>query len=210
MITTKLGHLVTNAFIKHIHNILYEGYVRMKNKHVYNTTSVENEITWLLYNEMDGYLNDRSCPNIYKNYFVSQQDPTRSTVQGNTVNGIIDIQFECSSKKPRPHLTFEAKRLRKPDFTIGDYINEGLVRFISGKYADDHRVAGMLGYMQSDDDAYWFMMLAHTLMVRHDLNMQGNLDKINLHPNIDTEYVSKHTRSALDDIYILHIYLDCT
>src|SRR2546427_5962096 len=67
----------------------------------------------------------------------------------------VDIEFERSSRGVAFHFHFEAKRLYRSD-SLSEYLgDEGLGMFLSGDYASDERVGGMLGYVQRDSLDAW-------------------------------------------------------
>ena len=66
----------------------------------------------------------------------------------------VDIEFERVVRGKRPRLRFEAKRLNSATgHTVAKYLGEeGLGCFLSGKYPMMHAEAGMLGYVQGEDE----------------------------------------------------------
>lgn len=72
----------------------------------------------------------------------------------------IDIEFVRTGRGKRPRFHVEAKRLYRSD-SISEYFGAGgLEMFLSGTYASQWPSAGMLGYVQSDNNSAWLDGLA--------------------------------------------------
>ena len=67
----------------------------------------------------------------------------------------VDIRFDSSKTTPRTRFRFECKRLGKGYPVTGYLGREGLGRFLRAEYAREDVRAGMLGYVQSDDEETW-------------------------------------------------------
>jgi hypothetical protein len=68
----------------------------------------------------------------------------------------VDIRFDSSEITPRTRFRFECKRLAGRGHTESHYLGpEGLGCFLSSEYASEDARAGMLGYVQADDEDTW-------------------------------------------------------
>ena len=128
----------------------------------------------------------------------------------------IDIIIESSSRprhKQRPWYTFEAKRLCRPSHPISNYTGEeGIIRFIRGRYAADFPEVAMLGYVQTDTISRWIAELTKRFEndSANQLSISQALSPITIHPELTDEWSSSHTRVNDTSLMILHIFLDCS
>jgi len=67
----------------------------------------------------------------------------------------VDIRFVSAETSPRLRFRFECKRLGKQHNVVRYLGDEGLGCFLRGKYAAGDIRAGMLGYIQSDNEETW-------------------------------------------------------
>ncbi|NQU26019.1 MAG: hypothetical protein HQ567_32430 [Candidatus Nealsonbacteria bacterium] len=76
----------------------------------------------------------------------------------------VDIRFVSSKTSPRTRFRFECKRLGR-GHNVGLYLGaKGLGCFLTGDYAREDTRAGMLGYVQSDDEETWAGKLEQRLL----------------------------------------------
>ncbi len=75
----------------------------------------------------------------------------------------VDIRMESSQTSPRSRFRFECKRLGRR-FGARRYLGaEGLGCFLRSDYASQEARAGMLGYVQNDDEQAWAAKLEELL-----------------------------------------------
>ncbi len=75
----------------------------------------------------------------------------------------VDIRLESSKVSPRTRFCFESKRLGARN-NVSRYLgSEGLGRFLTAEYAREDLRAGMIGYVQSDDEKIWAQRIARSL-----------------------------------------------
>ena len=78
----------------------------------------------------------------------------------------IDFEFVLVSRGRRPRFHIEAKRLYRAD-SVNEYFGSGgLAMFVDAIYASDWPSAGMLGYVQADDNEAWHSRLQKGLKSR--------------------------------------------
>jgi hypothetical protein len=99
----------------------------------------------------------------------------------------LDIQIECCGIRPKPRYTFEAKRLRDDDKasvsdSLGHYLgNNGVGRFVAGRYDSDSPEAAMLGLIQAHDADVWLTYLsAQRNELRHRVPLREVLGVVEL------------------------------
>lgn len=74
------------------------------------------------------------------------------------LDGRADIRFSCG-KGIETYFVFEAKRLfvtyprGRKDSLVKEYVHEGMMRFVTGKYAPYQHTSAMLGYVHDSDIA---------------------------------------------------------
>ena len=90
----------------------------------------------------------------------------------------IDIEFVRTGRGKRPRFHVEAKRLYRSD-SISEYFGAGgLEMFLKGTYASRWQSVGMLGYVQSENNAAWLDRLARGFSSR-----KNNLSVCSDQPN---------------------------
>ena len=153
---------------------------------------------------------------IYNRYYsVMAEDPLEEP--GGSTPGderiYLDIVIEEARGRPRSRYIFEAKRLRKNGFAIGKYCgDEGLLRFITSKYAKDYPEAAMIGCIQSDNERYWLKELKRKFEQDKSKTfcIQEHLKPHLVIPELPNEWVSVHYRSSTGGFTLFHIFLDCS
>jgi hypothetical protein len=123
----------------------------------------------------------------------------------------VDIIVERTQKGRHPLMRFEAKRLKRPGFSVGKYVGkEGLGEFIAGNYAAGDDTAGMLGYIQSDDCDYWARKISDDMRKKEKevgLIKGGQWQKAHL-DNIDQCYQTRHNRPTIKrELLFYHLLL---
>ncbi|HOM83525.1 MAG TPA: hypothetical protein PLZ94_17250 [Armatimonadota bacterium] len=123
----------------------------------------------------------------------------------------IDLEVERTQRGRHPRWRFEAKRLRN-DTSVEAYMgSDGLGCYLVGRYAADQEEAGMLGYVQSQDEQTWAGQISDciatnpgTCRVRTDGQWRG-CDVVD---GLDYCYSTKHDRDApLGPIEVTHVLL---
>lgn len=189
-------------------------------------TEVED---YLRNNMVDRYLSikeNRIRFNLVSFYIGKGADETESSV----TTGRGDIRFHCASATSMDGTAFifECKRLNKYANSQNAYINDGMMRFVSGQYYAESgmTVAGMIAFVEVDQMKHPNGRLpvkdvANLLLGKIDGNKDAlktteafSLYKLthNEYPEIsgfEYSYLSKHTRDKDDrEISIHHLLLD--
>jgi hypothetical protein len=192
--------------------LIVAGYERLIARNADYSVAPEEHITGELTQQTGEYINAQDSPEWTKYYVV--QEERRENVGGRKGKNRprVDIAFVLTAKKPQRLMRFEAKRLRKPGFTVGKYIgNEGLGEFIGGNYARGDDTAGMLAYVQSDNCAYWAGRISETLEKKmHEVSLKegGQWQKADI-DGIDHCYKTRHNRPTVNrELLVYHLLLD--
>ena len=134
------------------------GYARM-NPAMF-ATAEEDTITGELTKEMKAAMEEETSPDWTQHYSVAEQVRANTADKEGKSRPIVDIEFERHKQGRRPRLRFEAKRLG-PNHNSANYFGDGgLEAFVTGYYDRTHEDAGMLGYVQSLNEAEWATRLS--------------------------------------------------
>lgn len=198
------------TFRRHVHEILYMGYRRLDYAQL--TSSEEPEITGELVRAMREAMQDGGAPHWVVNYALPKDDPPLN-VEGRLGKRRprADIEFERTQLGPRPVFRFEAKRLNGIH-PVSAYLGpDGLGCFVSGRYPADGEEAGMLGYVQSDDEATWADRINSCISShrrQYALRPDGTWRKVAIVSGLGYTYRTRHDRpSPLPPITIGHVLL---
>ena len=124
----------------------------------------------------------------------------------------VDVIIERTQRGKHPRIRFEAKRLKMPVFSAGKYVGKtGLGEFVAGNYAKNDDVAGMLGYIQSDDCDYWAEQIPNALNKKKEevhLIKDGQWQEASLE-NVNDCYKTRHNRPTGErELLVYHLLLD--
>jgi len=184
------------------------------------TARDEYEMTGLLAEGMDARINSPETAERFMLYSVHNEKPTSPKGQLGKKRPKLDIQIERCGIRPKPYFTFEAKRLRDDtncsvNDTLREYLGvEGLIRFVSARYAFESVEAAMLGCMQAHDAKFWFDQVGNAFET--DEKNGGalyaaisKLQQATVIKDLPNERVSLHARSSGVSIQIFHLFIDC-
>lgn len=200
-------------FRRDAHFLLALGYREARAKITSETS--EPDITIEIARAINIKLSSFDLPEeIYNRYYsVKAEDPLEESGVLNERRIFLDIVIEEGRGRPRARYIFEAKRLRKNGFPIGRYCDQdGLLRFVLGKYAHLYPEAAMIGCIQSDDQDYWLRELSRKFE-QDDTNTYRVKEALRTHAEIAElphEWVSVHFRLGRESITLFHIFLDCS
>lgn len=130
-----------------------------------------------------------------------------------TDQGDMDIAF-FPSQTSREDIYFciECKRLHitkngKFSTLATEYVTEGMMRFIDGKYSSAVSHGGILGYVLNGDTAQAISNVGKVVQARHtDLGMQapGDMQSSSIRPNDSNARETHHTRQQNSDPFQIH------
>ena len=194
----------------HVHEMIWMGYQRLKPADY--TTSEEPDITGELVRAMHDAIQDDDAPDWAIHYELPKDDPPLN-VQGRRGKRRprVDIEFVRVSRGTRPRFRFEAKRLGL-GHPVGLYLGEeGMGRFLSGKYPVTHEEAGMLGYVQSRNEQTWADKLEAELErkpEKYAVREDGPWERVSIVARLHHTYRSRHDcGSALPPVTICQVLL---
>lgn len=180
----------------------------------------EYEITGLLAEGMDSRINSPETPDRFMLYAVHNEKPTSPKGELGNKRPKLDIQIERCGVRPKPHFTFEAKRLRDDtncnvNDTMKEYLGvEGIIRFVSARYAFESVEAAMLGCIQAHDAKFWFNQVRSAFEADEKNGGTlyaaiGKLQHATVIRDFPEEHVSLHARSSGVSIQVFHLFIDC-
>lgn len=189
------------AFYKRSLLLLTCGHKRLLSEGRNFSNSDEQDITGELVRCMN-FVIDESEP--FNAFVVCEESPENTGGRKGKARKKVDVVCRLTQRSPHLWFKFEAKRLKNPSHRVELYLgNEGLREFLSGNYAPESDVAGMLGYVQSDDCGYWITQISDKL-----LKCKIKLERSDFEDSINC-YKSVHYRPSIgQDILIYHLMLD--
>jgi hypothetical protein len=190
------------AFIRNVHFLLESAYQKLTPGQFYK--SEEDDITGALCDVMRELTEVAPTQRWMHCFHVEDQHP----VSGNRrADGLerrgkrrpkIDIRLVYKSFLPNPTYCIEAKRLYRSD-SISEYISgEGIGAFTCGEYAKSDATAGMLAYIQAQDEKSWLLKLRRHI----------SLAQIAMPLGPKSCFCSSHQREDGSKIAIIHVLFD--
>lgn len=194
------------AFYSDSLRLLSFGYQRLLKEGQVFIDSDEPDITGELVRCTREYYEDKTAPDWTGPYEVYEESPENTEGRKGKSRKKVDIVCTRTQRKPRCRIKFEAKRLKHLSHPVRIYLGkEGLQEFLTGSYAPESDVAGMLGYVQSDDCGYWEEQITSGLQQQNIELQKSVFDRI------DHCYKSTHSRSSVGkEILIFHLLFDFT
>jgi hypothetical protein len=194
---------------KHAHELIAMGYQELHAEDFDN--SQEPEITGELVRAMREILERETAP-LWSVYYTIHDDPPLNVPgKRGPFRPRVAIEFERVARGQRPRLRFEAKRLGKRHGVTTYLGADGLGCFTSGKYPLTHPEAGMLGYVQSHNEATWALRIETALRRAPDTYDVVGDERWEPHPiapQLAHTYRSKHhCQISEEDIDIFHTLL---
>ena len=136
---------ISRAFVSTVLQLLAAGARQMKTKGSVTTDMWEDQISKRLDQEMEGL--HRGSESDIVTWAMRP-----STVNPNNPDGTTEVDFRFHwnqfPRDQRRYLAAEAKKLRgKGPSMAGEYVEQGVLRFVNGRYARGHDHAIMIGYV---------------------------------------------------------------
>ena len=199
-----------SVYREHIHTLLAWGYA--DSRHRVQLKHDETDITGFIAEAIQSRLEAPDSPLWCDQIGLKDDPPIPGGGRTGRKRWRPDLIFESVERRPRPKYHFEAKRLRKQQ-SIEEYLGEdGLLCFLTGKYAHESSEAGMLGYVQCDSINIWVRRLQLAIdQDHHDKNAFHLLPPQHATQVVDAfpqEWLSKHSRLTGKSIFIHHLLLD--
>ena len=151
---------IKKTFRKRVFQLIYEGYVRLKNNDKDYSQAIEEAISHDLKEEIEKFSEDDNLPRKFQQWVQKFSVYCESPISPHGEIGRrrprLDIRFR-SGERPFPTFVFEAKRLYSASKSADYFGNNGIERFWNetGYPVNTFGEAGMLGYIQNKDVTYW-------------------------------------------------------
>ena len=192
--------------------LIVAGYERLTDSDTDYSSEDEPNITGEIVRCANEYIDSPCSPDWTLPYDVKDESPENTEGRLGKARKRVDIVCILTGRRPRLRIKFEAKRLKKPGFPVGKYVDSaGLGEFISGKYAPECDTAGMLGYIQSEDCDYWAEQISDALNKKKKevhLTKAGRWQEGGFE-NIDHCYKTRHSRPTVrSELLVYHLLLD--
>lgn len=178
----------------------------------------ENEI--LLPNQFETFLRNvlvKKYLRIYKNsfsigYLSFEAEPGEIDNNYKSI-GFIDIKVSNIGHKDllneEEYYSFECKRLDGSSKLNKEYIEEGIFRYVDGKYSSRMSIAGMIGFVQNGTIEFIVQDINGKIKANSKMNCVSLVMKHSLVEKFDNSYYSSHNRNnGLVPIDIYHLMFD--
>jgi len=121
----------------------------------------------------------------------------------------LDVQINYDSDPLLPDLIIECKRLANTDKNLA-YIQNGVQRFVIGRYSPTHPIAGMIGFIETRDKTEIVQNLSNKLSERPETISTIQQHKTETFPDEYANHVyhSIHKRENLQPIELFHLMMD--
>jgi len=197
------------SFIKHVHLLVWQGYSRLNRAQL--QTLHEPAITGLICEQIEKIFDDPNSPNWVDDYEIHDDPPVHHAQRQGKNRRRVDLKFVSRRFRPRTRLCFEAKCLNKTA-GVAEYLgNDGLGQFISGGYAAADSHAGMLAYVQSDDNDTWCSKISKKITTKNQrITKDGAWMQVTVAKQIPHCYRTKHSRPrSLGNLVVFHVVFQC-
>jgi hypothetical protein len=182
-------------FRLHVHTLLWMGYERLDRGRLAGLD--EPSITGELVRSIREAMAEDTAPDWVINYSLRDDPPLDSPGRFGRSRPRVDIEFERVQRGARPCYHWEAKPLRDGS-SIGAYLgDEGLGCYLSGLYARGHDEAGMLGYVEVEDERAWATRIEASLLrspQKFSLLKDGAWSRVSVVSEIEHSYRTRHRR----------------
>ena len=197
------------AFVRNCFNLLLQGYARLTPDDLKNAE--EPHITGEIIRSISDVLEADNAESWMQNFDVLDDPPQNIAGRFGKRRPRIDIEFVLVLRGPRPRFHIEAKRLYHTG-SVNDYFGkDGLEMFITGVYAARETSAGMLGYVQTEDNNSWMRRLTTGFAHRaSQLQVCEAFQAATEYQGIAAVHISGHERTprTLGRIGIYHLLLE--
>lgn len=198
-----------DAFRRNVFRLLAMGYERLDSSQY--SSSEETDITGELVKAIRQVAEDPASPQWAMPFAIHDDPPLDDSKRLGKRRKRIDIQFEFTDTRPHPRYCFEAKRLSRKSHTGAYRGPKGMGEYLAGNYAGDSHEAGMLAYVQTENQSTWARRISNVIGKRETaliLTQDGNWTRVNMIAELEHIYRTKHSRPAVGrPITLYHILL---
>lgn len=197
------------AFRKHVLELIGRGYDQLIATDYRQCE--EQAITGDLIRAMRLVVEGKSSPAWSTSFAIHDDPPLDDAERRGKERLRVDIEFERTQRGPRPRFQFEAKRLYSSSSTSKYLGVEGLGCFVDGRYSRNQEEAGLLAYVQTDDEVAWAKRISDKLSQHGQdylLRKDGGWERFACTRLLSHTYRTRHNRcSHLKPIGISHVFL---
>ena len=116
-------------------------------------------------------------------------------------------------KNKKKYLAYECKRLNVPRngnvrSLATEYVQDGIMRFVTGQYSENLPAAGMLGYVLDGDLCGAYEKIRQAIHAQFNNGQQAATCGSCRHMDAAKRFTSEHPRDSGEPITILHTLLD--
>jgi hypothetical protein len=198
-----------DAFRRDVFLLLVMGYERVASAQ-YKTWE-EPDITGELVKAIRQVTEDPASPQWTMPYAIHDDPPLNDSERLGKWRKRLDIQFELTDNRPHSRYCFEAKRLSRKAHTGAYRGPKGMGEYLAGNYARDSHEAGMLAYVQTENQFAWADRISNVIGKRAAavmLTQDGQWTRVDTVAGLQYIYRTKHNRPALGrPITLFHIFL---
>jgi len=200
--------LLLPEFERSILELLVEGFERWKAGGFQRAGDHENDFTAVLIGHMLQVRRERDLPFLPQPEQVEfSADVLAGRARPNRAPRI-DIAVWWDRLAEGAYFTIECKRLAPGDL-IAEYVEEGMIRFVSQRYASAVRAAAMAGYVIHGDPEQLWQQVNLRVTRTVSLGSAHLLGPRSPIANLATVYESRHPRSGSTPVIVLtHLFLD--
>lgn len=183
-----------------IFSTMWLGYHDLRKEGIINSKTDEDTITVEWYTKIyDRWTAENRASQICIKLIPVNQYPDNTLKKKIGKSPTIDFCFRAWNKDDG-YFGAECKRLRSNQLKLlNEYIENGVNRFVSGKYSSKSTVAAMIGYIQEGEISEIVTKLKPLMK---NTNLKENLVRLMLETN--PEYKSVHIRTLDSQVITLH------
>lgn len=188
-----------------IFSTMWLGYHDLKRESIIDSKTDEDTITVEWYTRIyDRWVSENRASQICIKLIPVNQYPDDTLKKKVGKSPAIDFCFRAWNKD-EGYFGAECKRLRADQLKLlNEYIENGVKRFVSGKYSSKSTVAAMIGYVQEGEISE---IVDKLKILIKDTNLEENLVRLILERS--PQYKSVHIRSLdLQAITLHHLFFD--
>ena len=206
-VSPQFKRLFWAAFRRHCHRFLAIGY-REALQRIQTEPDEETDVTGYICEALEKWF--RHHPQQSVSFFIKDDPPLGATGKTGKRRPRTDIIIGYAAGV-RPEFLFEAKRLHEKKAPGSRYTGaDGMVCFVSGRYASQYGEAAMVGYVQTDTLKRWRDELRKRIQ---DKAQQLKLETYDADSTFESafplEWSSTHGREDKPPIKLFHLLLDC-
>ncbi len=184
------------------------------------TARDEYDLTGFLSDAMDRRIDNPLTPERFSRYSVHNERPISPKNESGKDRLRLDIQIELCGVRPKRCYTFEVKRLRddakaSSSDSLAHYLGDnGVGRFVAGKYDRESGEAAMLGCIQARTPEFWLELIARafeddTGSGQGRFNIVEGFQRCSIISELSDEASTIHRRANGSTIRLLHVFVGC-